>query len=155
MTFQQAVAATPRLKNCFRAGLQALRAEDRPRVEAEDTRRLAGSVDVDAAWRQIDPRASRWDFAVAYRHSIPNREFVYWTEMHTASDSEVKVVIKKAQWLLNWLRNEGHHLARFEREIIWVSSGATKLNLTGYQQKQMATVGLRHIGAKLRIRNQR
>jgi hypothetical protein len=155
MNFKESVAATPHLKNSFCEGLQALRAEDKPHVEVEDTRKLAGSVDVDTALQKAQPQANRWDFAIAYNHTNRSEEFVYWTELHTASDSQVKVVIKKAQWLVCWLKNEGHPLAGFERDILWVSSRATSFNLTGYQQKQMAAAGLRHVGSKLRIRNKR
>lgn len=155
MKFKKAVEDTPHLKNAYCQGLQALRAEDKPHIEVEDTRSLGGSVDVDTALMKVEPHANRWDFAIAYNHTNRNEEFVYWTELHTASDSQVKVVIKKAQWLLNWLKNGGTKLGKFERDILWISSGATTFNLTGYQQKQMAAAGLRHVGSTLRIRNKR
>jgi hypothetical protein len=155
MIFKTAVAETPHLKDSFREGLQALRAEDKEHIEVEDPRKLAGSVDVDTALQKDEPQANRWDFAIAYQHTNRRQEFIYWTELHTASDSQVKVVIKKAQWLINWLKKGGQPLADFERDILWVSSGKTSFNLTGYQQKQMAAAGLRHVGSKLRIRNQR
>ena len=80
---------------------------------------------------------------------------IYWTELHTASDAQVKVVIAKTRWLLDWLSGEGKPLAGFEREIVWVSSGATSFTRGSPQQKQMAAAGLRHVGSKLHIRNQR
>jgi hypothetical protein len=153
MNFKQAVEATPPLIWC--AGLQALRAEDKPHIKAEDTHRLRGSVDVDTALQKAEPNANRWDFGIAYQHSDRDDEVVYWTELHTASDSEVKVVIAKARWLLAWLKNGGSNLAGFERDIVWVSSGATTFTLTSPQRKQMAAAGLRHVGARLSIRNQR
>jgi hypothetical protein len=67
----------------------------------------------------------------------------------------VNKVINKARWLLGWFRTGGMPLAQFEREIAWVSSGATTFTLTAPQSKQMAEVGLIHKGLKLRIRNQR
>lgn len=153
MTFAEAVAATPHLENAWEPGLQALRAEDRPHVEAEDTRKLRGGADVDTALQQIYPNANRWDFAIAHQHTDRSDEVIYWTEMHTASDSEVKVVIKKAEWLRGWLVSGVNPLNAFEREIIWVSSGVTTFTLTSPQRKQMSAAGLRHVGLKLRIRN--
>lgn len=153
MSFKNAVEATLPLVWC--AGLQALRAEDKPHIELEDTRRLRGSVDVDTALQKVEPNANRWDFGIAYQHTDRDSEVVYWTELHTASDSQVKVVIAKARWLLDWLKKSGQELDPFERDIVWVSSGSTRFTLTSPQQKQMAAAGLRHVGSKLRIRNQR
>jgi hypothetical protein len=155
MTFKEAVEKTPGLKNAHKLGLQALRAEDRPHVVAEDTRSLTGSVDIDTAFQKLDPNANRWDFAIAYQHANRTAEFIYWLELHTASDSQVKVVIKKALWLRNWLRDTGKLLGNFEREIVWVSSGATSFTLSAPQVKQMAQVGLQHRGSMLRILERR
>ena len=155
MNFREAAEKTPHLENAYEVGLQALRAEDKPHIEPEDTRRLRGSVDVDTAYQKIDPHGNRWDFAIAYQHTNRTSEVVYWVELHTASDSEVKVVIKKALWLLSWFKNKGKTLVKLEKDIVWVSSGATTFTLSSPQKKQMAEAGLRHVGAKLRIRNKR
>jgi hypothetical protein len=155
MTFKEAVEQTPHLENAYCVGLQALRAEDKPHIEAEDTRKLTGSVDVDTANLATDPNGNRWDFGIAYQHTNRNAEVVYWIELHTASDSEIKVVIKKAQWLLNWFKGSGKILAAFEKDIVWVSSGATTFTLSSPQKKQMAQAGLQHVGSKLYIRKKR
>ena len=155
MTFKEAVRATPKLAGRFQKGLHALRAQDRPHIEAENTRKLVGSIDVDSALQQVDPNANRWDFAIAYQHTNRDAEVIYWTELHTASDSEIKVVIRKVIWLRGWLKADGRNLASFERDIVWVSSGPTSFQLTGPQRKQMAQAGLSHVGSRLRIRNRR
>jgi hypothetical protein len=46
-------------------------------------------------------------------------------------------------------------LAEFERDIVWVSSGATTFTLTSPQKKRMAEVGLKQVGGKLRIPRKR
>jgi len=155
MRFKEAVEATPHLRGAYCTGLRALRAEDRSHIDAEDTRQLKGSVDVDLALRATDPHGNRWDFGIAYKHSNRKEEVIYWAELHTASDSQVSVVIRKVQWLLRWLRGQGAPLAVFERDIVWVSSGATTFTLSAPQQKQMAQAGLRHSGRILRIPNKR
>lgn len=155
MTFKKAVGKIPRLKNAWCAGLQALRPEDRPHIEAEDPRKLTGSVDIDKAYQKLMPQDNRWDFGIAFQHSDRKEEVVYWVELHTASDSQVKVVIKKAEWLLQWLKTQGKHLAGFEKEIIWVSSGATAFTRSSPQKKLMAQAGLQHVGNKLRIPKKR
>lgn len=155
MTFKNAIAKTPHLKSAWCTGLQALRAEDKPHIVAEDTRKLTGSVDVDTAYQKVEPQSNRWDFGIAYQHTNRTSEVVYWVELHTASDSQVKVVIKKAQWLLEWLKNKGKLLAKFEYDIVWVSSGATSFTLSSPQQKRMAQAGLRPAGSTLHISRER
>lgn len=155
MNVEQAAGKIEALKNAWRPGLQALRAEDKPHIEAEDPRKITGSVDVDKAYQKLIPQSNRWDFGIAFQHSNRDKEVVYWVELHTASDSQVKVVIKKAQWLLQWLRDEGKPLAAFEKDIIWVSSGATTFTRSSPQRKLMAQAGLQHVGGKLHIPTKR
>jgi hypothetical protein len=155
MSFREAVEKTPGLENAYQIGLQALRARDKPHVDPEDPRGLTGSVDIDTAFQQSDPQANRWDFGVAYKHSNRANDVIYWLELHTANDSEIKVVIKKALWLRGWLNGIGMPLSTFERDIVWVSSGPTSITLSAPQRKQMAQVGLRYIGRALRIPTRR
>ena len=107
------------------------------------------------AYQKLMPQSNRWDFGIAFQHSDRNKEVVYWVEFHTANDSQVKVVIKKTEWLLEWLKNQGKPLAGFEKEIVWVSSGVTTFTRSSPQKKLMAQAGLRHVGGKLRIPSQR
>lgn len=155
MTFKDTVDRTPNLSGAWQKGLEALRTEDKPHIQAANTRKLTGSVDVDNALKRTQPNAHRWDFAIGYQHSDRKAECVYWVEIHTASDSQVSVVLDKLRWLKDWLVNDGRDLAKFERDFIWVSSGATSFTLTSPQQKQFAILGLQHKGRVLRIPNRR
>ena len=89
MTFRQAVHATPNLGPvAFRQGLQAL-GGSAGRVRCDDTRKLRGSVDVDAALAATDPEGYRWDYAVG--HSESGQDRIYWIEIHALRlDSFVK-----------------------------------------------------------------
>ncbi|MBX3746901.1 MAG: hypothetical protein KF833_16445 [Verrucomicrobiae bacterium] len=151
MTFKHAVEETPHLKDAWKPGLQALRAQDRPHIAAEDTRRLTGSADVDDALQPQEPNANRWDFGIAYQHTNRSAEVVYWVEIHTASDAEVNVVLNKLRWLKAWLKDDGKWLNEFERDFIWVSSGATSFTLNAPQRKAFAELGLQQKGKVLRI----
>lgn len=151
--FRQKVESITALKGFWREGLQALRPEDKPHIAPEDTRRLKGSVDIDKAYQKLDPQANRWDFAIAYQHSNHEKEVVYWVELHTASDSQVKVVIKKAKWLFGWLKKEGKELADLDRSIVWVSSGNTSFTRGAPQLKKIAQAGIKYAGNKLCIPN--
>lgn len=152
MSFKNAVAETLHLENAWRPGLQALRTQDRPHIRAADTRLLRGSVDVDGALQTQMPNAFRWDFAIGYRHANRQEDCVYWVEIHTADDKEIKVVLNKLRWLLQWLKDGGRPLSHFERDFIWVSSGATSFSPTAPQVKRFAELGLQHRGRVLHIR---
>ncbi len=151
MSFKNAVRNTRHLENAWEPGLRALRAKDRSHIRPEDTGLLRGSVDVDSALQEHEPHAHRWDFAIGYRHSNRAKDCVYWVEIHTANDKEVKVVLNKMGWLRTWLGGDGKHLAQFERDFVWVSSGATSFTLSSPQLKQIAQLGLQHKGRVLRI----
>ncbi len=155
MTFKDAVEKTSGLENAWRAGLKALRTRDKPHIRAEDTHSLKGSVDLDSAYMAAEPNANRWDYAIAYRHTNREEDVVYWVELHSGNDSEINVVIKKAQWLIYWLKNTGTKLNKLEKDILWVSSGSTRLSPSAPQRKRMAEVGLRQVGSTLRIPQQR
>jgi len=155
VTFKEAVEQTANLAGTWEKGLEALRAEDKPHIKAEDTRKLTGSADVDKALREVEPNAHRWDFAIGYQHSNRTKESIYWVEIHTASDSQVSVVLKKLLWLKVWLAGDGVQLAKFERDFVWVSRGTTSFTRTSPQQKQFALLGLQHKGRVLRIPNKR
>lgn len=155
MTFKDAVGATAHLEHAWKAGVKALRARDRRHIQPESPALLRGSVDVDTAMQPVEPQANRWDYAIACQHSNRDAEVVYWVELHSAETSEVDVVIRKADWLLGWLDAAGRKLGAFERDIVWVSSGATRFTLNAPQRKRLAEAGLRQAGGMLRIRNER
>ena len=155
MTVRDAFAQTRNLSGVWQPGLEALRAQDRRHVEAQDTRRLSGSADLDSALRQQEPNAHRWDFAIGYNHTNRTLECIYWVEIHTAADREVSVVLDKLRWLRQWLKRNGKKLALFEHDFVWISSGRTSFTLTSPQQKQFAVLGLQHKCRVLRISDSR
>jgi hypothetical protein len=132
-----------------------LRAQDRPHVVPEDPRLLKGSADVDSALQRREPSAHRWDFAIGYWHANRQKDCIYWVEIHTANDKAVNVVLNKLRWLRGWLAGDGKLLNNFERDFVWVSSGATSFTLGSPQLKQFAQLGLRHKGRVLRIPRER
>ena len=154
MSFETAVKATSHLEHFWQTGLGALRAQDRTRIRAEDTRKITGSVDVDTALRDVEPEANRWDFGLAYQHANREKEFVYWIETHTGSDREISVVLRKVEWLRGWFNGDGAELAKFEREIVWIPSGATSFRRGTKQVKQLADKGVIYSGSLFRIRNE-
>ena len=154
MTFKKAVNDTPDLKDSWSAGFQALSRADKDHVTAEDTRRVAGSVNVDATLQERFPNDNRWDYAVGYQPTNIKGQMVYWIEIHPASSGEVKVVLAKLGWLQRWLRDSAPKLKALPRAFIWVSSGKTSLAPSAHQQRQFASLGLRHAGRFFTIPNE-
>jgi len=124
-------------------------------VVTENPRLLKGSADVDSALQAVEPNAHRWDFAIGYRHTNWQIDFVYWVEIHTANEKEVNVVLEKFRWLNLWLEGDGSLLNQFKRDFIWVSSGATSFNPNSPKLKSLAQQGLQHRGRILHISSQR
>src|ERR1700733_11568460 len=107
MDFEKSVKKTPKLENAWMTGLGALRTRDKRHVQPESPRQLKGSVDVDGALVRHEPNSSRWDFGIGYRHSDRSNDCIYWVEVHTGDDKEVKVVLNKLTWLQKWLKGPG------------------------------------------------
>lgn len=155
MNFKTAISKTSRLENAWAQGLRTLRSQDRSHVEPADPRRLTGSINVDKALQAHEPNEHRWDYAIGYHHTNQQKEWIYWVEIHPASDKEVKVVLQKLHWLKAWLASSGRLLNQFDRDYVWVSSGATSFTPGAPQRKVFAQLGLQHKGRVLRIPNKR
>ena len=153
MTFKNAVEKTTDIRHALRAGLKALKKADKAHVTADDTSRLSGSIDLDAALAMKLPQERRWDYAVGHRPSNSRCEMIYWIEIHPASgNSSVGAVLGKLESLRSWLRDRAPLLDVLRpRRFIWISSGRTSFTLSSPQQKRFAVFGLRHVGHILRI----
>jgi hypothetical protein len=66
-------------------------------IAVNNTRLLEGSVDIDACTLKNHPNEARWDYAIGYESKA------YFVEIHPADTSNVNEVIKKAEWLKQWL----------------------------------------------------
>jgi len=125
MKFRIAVNCTDEIAPCLQKGLKALSGAHRNNVESANPRRVTGSVNIDDALKAVYPNANRWDYAIGYY--INNQEDkVFFVEFHKAIVDEVSRVIKKKQWLENWIR--GKPLDNLlKRKFVWISTGAIKI----------------------------
>jgi hypothetical protein len=151
VTFRQAIEQSPDLRGAYKRGLAALRRADKQHVDAEDTRLITGSMDVESCLRSKSPNDPQWDYAIGSRPRNRNDEVVYRVEVHPASPGEIKVVLAKLKWLTEWLGQNARHLDAMYREFIWVSSGKTSFTLSAPQRKQFALLGLQHKGRVFKI----
>ncbi|MGQ9919626.1 MAG: hypothetical protein ACUVS7_19710 [Bryobacteraceae bacterium] len=153
MTFQVVLTQTPALQGAWQPGFQALSAADRQHVDAQDTRRLAGSVNVDAALARTHPNDPRWDYAVGHRPTNYDEEVVYWIEIHPSSSGEIRAVKAKLTWLKKWLQVSAPELNAMRKAFIWVSSGRASFSPGSPRRKELALLGLRYHGRVFKIPN--
>lgn len=91
-TFKEIVENTQDIKNGFHNGLQAL-GTNAKQISATNTEKLEGSVDIDTCTKKLYPQDARWDYAIGYEGKV------YFLEIHPANTSNIKEMIKKAEWL--------------------------------------------------------
>lgn len=91
MTFKQAVEDSPELEGAWCAGLQALRRADRKHVDAQDTERLTGSIDLDSALRSKSEHANEpvWDYGIGHQPRNRNEEIGVAQEMAAESSAAI------------------------------------------------------------------
>jgi len=131
MRFARAVKSAPSpVCRALRPGKQALKGEHRSKVECADPRRFTGSINLDTALVGTVPDANRWDYGLGFRERR-GQEVALWIEVHSASDGEVLVVLKKLRWLKTWLTTEAPALlamSRRERDakaFFWLATEAS------------------------------
>lgn len=135
MTFKQAVEATPDVATSFRTGLTAL-ATYSSKVSVSDTNQLQGSIDIDTATTAKYPNANRWDYAFAYKGEA------FFIEVHSANTSEVSTVIKKLQWLKDWLHHQAPEINKLKAKNLppfyWIQSKGFAILKTSPQYRTAA-----------------
>ena len=146
--FTEAVKNTPEISLSLRAGLQALKKNnDAGRVEATDNRKLNGSVDIDVTTRDLYPEDSRWDYVIGYEGKA------YFLEVHSANTSEVKIVLKKADWLRKWLDSKAPNLKAISGSncFYWVSTNDFQIVSSSPQARKLAQSKVKHIGRVFKL----
>jgi len=135
--FQKAVEATPEITKCYQQGLKAM-GRYSTRIKVDNTSNLDGSVDIDSCLAKIYPNESRWDYAFAYQSQV------YFVEVHPAQSSEVKIVIKKLDWLKNWLRYNAPEIYKMKanKPYYWISTKNVQILKTSPQFRKISTAGL-------------
>jgi hypothetical protein len=141
MSFEKAVRATPSVSAAYEKGLRALREVDRNRITCRDTRKITGSLNLDAALESTYPNAARWDYAIGLVHE-KGRDRICWVEVHPASSKHVREVINKFEWLKDWLQTEALRLRELPREFVWIASGRVYLPPGDMKRNLLAQKGI-------------
>lgn len=146
MTFEEAVEAAPApASGAWRAGLRALEARDRQKVDCSDPRRLTGSVSLDEALmgQPEHARANRWDYGLGYKPPDDAREQAVWVEVHSATTREVSTVLRKLDWLKDWLKEEAGELLKLTdrtpeaRRFVWIASKGVNIRSNTPQARRL------------------
>lgn len=95
-----------------RDGLQALRRPHRDAIDPVDTRRLTGSVDLEACLESLAPYrgAAKWDYGIGFLAPRDDERCAVWVEVHNATPGDVATMRAKLASLRRWLENEGRSL---------------------------------------------
>ncbi len=127
--------------HCHR-GLRAL-GSNSSKIQPADTRKLTGSIDLDAALKETYPEGPRWDYGVGY--DLGGREAAYWIEVHPADTSKVREVIHKLEWLKGFLKRNNvlWNLTRnADNPYRWVASGRVNIPKTSKEFRLLSQNGL-------------
>ena len=146
MTFDEAVQAAGMES---KSGKQAIKGEYRSKVSVTDGLHITGSVDIDEHFKDTEPQANRWDYAIGVKNVA---HFVIWIEVHPASSTgDVDVVIRKLQWIQEKLKSkEFKGLAILNEktgamgyiQFHWLYSGRCKFKSGGKEASKLAQYGM-------------
>ena len=139
MSFRSAIEKTPPLAKALKPGLRAL-GNNSGKIRPSDSSRCEGSVDIDATVKAQYPEDSRWDYALGYGGKT------YFVEVHTAKTDEVSSVLKKLQWLKDFLARDAPELNQEPKSFHWVASGKVAILPNSPQARQLAQKGIKIIG---------
>lgn len=136
--FQKTVEKVVDIKTAYKSGLQAL-GTNASLISIKNTRNLEGSVDIDSTTATLYPNDNRWDYVFSYERKA------YYVEVHPAYTGEVKKVVAKRTWLLNWLVTKAAELNSYQSaspRFYWIQSGKCAILPNSPEYKQAAAAGL-------------
>ena len=81
-------------------------------------------------------------------------EVIYWIEVHSAYDHEIKVAKEKLNSLHNWLRTSAPRLNEMDSDFVCVASGDTSFTKGSKQVRRLAEEGLSFRGGVLKLPDQ-
>lgn len=138
--FRLAVEATEDVANCYHPGLQALGNYSK-KIELTASK-CNGSLDIDSCTIAKYPQENRWDYAISFNSQV------YFVEVHSANTAEVSTVLKKLQWLKDWLAREAPEIKKLQAPglaFYWLQSKSFDILPGSSQARQLAIARLRPI----------
>jgi len=141
-TFKQTVLITEDIKECYQKGLQGLR-ENRNKIVLQNPLECGGSVEIDDCTAKKYPNSNRWDYVFDYKGEV------FFMEVHSANTSEVRTVLRKFQWLIDWLSQNAPELNNLKSKskpaFYWVQSGGYNILKNSPQERVIVQNGLKPV----------
>ncbi len=159
MTFREAVEdGPPPVNGEYHPGKQALENRHRGFVACEDPQRLTGSIDLDYTLAQEPDYANkpRWDYGLGYR-PVNGPEQAVWVEVHSATTKEVSAVLRKLQWLRDWLNGNAEELRRMtdaageDVRFVWIASSGVHIPKNSPQARKLILSRIRKVRPRLSL----
>lgn len=114
MVFKKCIeAAFPDIPDACAAGKRALPRNDGKKIQCAGAMTIRNSVFLDECANTMKDfqQASRWDYGLAVgKTDSDSHELVIWVEVHSAKTGEVDRVLKKREWLRQWLSKHAPEL---------------------------------------------
>ena len=152
MSFKKAVEAIGApVKSAYEPGKRALPKLHAKKISCAADQRIHGSIFLDDALKGVKKhsQASRWDYGLGYTNPA-GKEFAIWVEVHTASTDEVRTVIRKMDWLRDYLDSEAPALRKLTPALngnpdpfVWIASNGNHILKNSPQARLLAQSGLR------------
>ena len=137
--FEDVIKTVTDIADAYCPGVKALGAYT-AYVKTKLPRLIEGSVDIDACTEKLYPNANRWDYVISFKGKA------YYLEVHPATAGEVRNVVAKKAWLVDWLGKKAKALDAYpsaKQKFTWVPSGKFGLSKTSREYRMIATRGLR------------
>jgi hypothetical protein len=128
LAYKDAIAAIAEIENCYHPGLKALGSYS-AKIKVSEPRALNGSLFLEECLKNKYAGQNLWDYCLGYKNQA------YFIEVHPAQTSEVETMLKKLNWLKNWLQTQAKPLNQIKAKnaFIWIASGKFGI-LSGSQQ---------------------
>ena len=140
-----ALQPSAKLKVLVQAGKQALKNTERPSVVEDRGARVIDSAELDGPYAGEQPQANRWDYLLGAKKGTASR--IVGLEIHPATPGEIKVVLRKKDWAVATLRQEG--VPGVVQQWWWIASGRVRITKTAPQYRALAQSGIRLTGTLL------
>lgn len=141
ITLRDCLLDTSSLLSDVREGASAIRSSDIKLIAESERDKIADSIDLDSAMREEHPNLHRWDYIA----SVPVVDKLVAIEPHSATDSEVAVVIAKKKSAQEYLKthfNKGHKVSNW----YWVSHGRVGFSKMDKARRQLDQHGIEFVG---------
>ncbi len=125
--------------------MEAVDRRYRQQIRLGDTAEVVGSVDLDTAFQQQEPNATRWDYGLGL--VVQGEARACWVEPHPARSDQVTPMLNKYQWLQDKLETDTFQaLKRMTRQqgtaFFWLATDRIDIPRHSPHRKKLANKGL-------------